>query len=131
MEQVRFSSLRGPAPSSGVHVLRASRGEQPGRDNGVGQAGQAALELVNQLATTITENERRSESLIERAVRHMEAAEERIRTLEARAVAAENRAATAEARAADAEAWVQRLHQELRDKFAVRQPRQGARTAAA
>src|SRR6478609_5877501 len=102
-------------PAGAENILRIGRGEQPGtnpalRDGELSRKGQAALDLVGQVAETINATENRIETLLVRALDQLKQMEERNRTLE-------ERAAQAEARAREAEKWLMRLHLEMEDKF--------------
>jgi hypothetical protein len=90
------------------------------RDQAAKQTGQAALDLVHQVAAVIKANEARTETIVQRAIEELKAAEARIRALEARALEAETRAN-------EAEKWLMRLHEAIQEKLAD----WGARTARA
>ena len=101
--------------SSAENILRIGRGEQPAsnpalREGELSRKGQAALDLVSQVADTINATENRIETLLIRALEQLKQMEERNRALE-------ERAAQAEARAREAEKWLMRLHVEMEDKF--------------
>ena len=101
--------------SGAENILRMGRGEQPApnpalRDGELSRKGQAALDLVSQVADTINATENRIETLLVRALEQLKQMEERNRALE-------ERAAQAEARAREAEKWLMRLHVEMEDKF--------------
>jgi hypothetical protein len=72
--------------------------------------GQAALDLVAQVADTISQTENRIETLLVRAL-------EQIKTMEDRNRLLEERAEKAELRAREAEKWLMRLHVEMEDRF--------------
>lgn len=118
--------------SGAENILRIGRGEQPApnpalRDGELSRKGQAALDLVSQVAETINDTESRIEMLLVRALDQLKQIEERNRTLE-------ERAAQAEARAHEAEKWLMRLHVEMEDKFVSwkgRQARNQTESAAA
>ena len=101
MEPFR-QSMR-PRPGLAENILRLGRGgEAPAqspvlRDAELSRKGQAALDLVSQVADTLSQTENRIETLLVRAL--------------------EERAAQAEARAREAEKWLMRLHVEMEDKF--------------
>ncbi len=118
MEPYR-QSMRTRSPLAGAeNILRIGRGEQaaaPGansviRDAELSRKGQAALDLVSQVADTISATENRIETLLVRALEQLKTMEDRNRVLEERAVAAETRAR-------EAEKWLMRLHVEMEDKF--------------
>jgi len=97
------------------NILRIGRGEQPvpnavRREAELSRKGQAALDLVGQVAETINATENRIETLLVRALDQLKQMEERNRALE-------ERAAQAEARAREAEKWLMRLHAEMEDKL--------------
>jgi hypothetical protein len=97
------------------NLLRMARREPPPvtppvRDGEMSRKGQAALDLVSQVADTINATETRIEMLLVRALEQLKQMEERNRSLEERAIAAE-------ARAREAEKWLMRLHVEMEDKF--------------
>ena len=97
------------------NILRIGRGEQApansvARDGELTRKGQAALDLVSQVADTINATENRIETLLVRALEQLKTMEDRNSVLEARAV-------EAEARAREAEKWLMRLHVEMEDKF--------------
>ena len=101
--------------SGAENILRIGRGgETPvsstARDGELTRKGQAALDLVSQVADTINATESRIETLLIRALEQLKQMEERNRALE-------ERAAQAEARAREAEKWLMRLHVEMEDKF--------------
>ena len=107
-------------PRSGVaaaeNILRIGRGEQPQansvvRDAELARKGQAALDLVSQVADTISQTENRIETLLVRAL--------------------EERAEAAELRAREAEKWLMRLHVEMEDKFNSWKGQQARGSAAA
>jgi hypothetical protein len=115
MESFR-QSTRQRSPLAGVeNILRIGRGEQAPansvvRDGELNRKGQAALDLVSQVADTISATENRIETLLVRALEQLKTMEDRNRVLEARVV-------EAEARAREAEKWLMRLHVEMEDKF--------------
>jgi hypothetical protein len=115
MEPFR-QSMRPRSSLAGVeNILRMGRGEQAPanpaiRDGELTRKGQAALDLVHQVADTISATENRIETLLVRALEQLKTMEDRNRVLEARAVEAENRAR-------EAEKWLLRLHVEMEDKF--------------
>lgn len=118
MEPYR-QSMRPRSPLAGAeNILRIGRGEQAAapvansliRDAELSRKGQAALDLVSQVADTISATENRIETLLVRALEQLKTMEDRNRVLEERAVAAETRAR-------EAEKWLMRLHVEMEDKF--------------
>jgi hypothetical protein len=120
-------------PRSGVagaeNILRIGRGEQPQansvvRDAELARKGQAALDLVSQVADTISQTENRIETLLVRAL-------EQLKTMEDRNRALEERAEAAELRAREAEKWLMRLHVEMEDKFTSWKGQQASGSAAA
>ena len=115
MEPFRQSARPRSSLAGAENILRIGRGEKPQanaavRDGELMRKGQAALDLVGQVADTISATEDRIESLLVRALEQLKAMEDRNRVLEARAV-------EAEARAREAEKWLMRLHVEMEDKF--------------
>jgi hypothetical protein len=100
--------------SSAENILRLGRIQSPEiptqRDGDVNRKGQAALDLVNAVADTITTTEGRIETLLVRALEQLRTMEERNRVLE-------QRVQQAEARAREAEKWLLRVHVEIEDKF--------------
>lgn len=100
--------------SSAENILRLGRAPTPeipaARDGDVNRKGQAALDLVNSVADTISVTEGRIETLLVRAL-------EQLRTMEERNRALEQRVAHAETRAREAEKWLVRLHIEIEEKF--------------
>ena len=77
-------------PRSGVagaeNILRIGRGEQPQansitRDAELSRKGQAALDLVSQVADTISQTENRIETLLVRALEQLKTMEDRNRLL--------------------------------------------------
>jgi hypothetical protein len=132
MEPFR-QSMRPRNSLSGVeNILRMGRGEpapaSPAvRDSELTRKGQAALDLVHQVADTISATENRIETLLVRALEQLKTMEDRNRILEERAIEAENRAR-------EAEKWLLRLHVEMEDKFTSwkgEQVRRSGSTAAA
>jgi hypothetical protein len=114
MEAFR-QSTRPRSLSGAENILRIGRGEQApansvARDGELTRKGQAALDLVSQVADTINATENRIETLLVRALDQLKQMEDRNRVLEERATAAE-------ARAREAEKWLMRLHVEMEDKF--------------
>jgi len=96
------------------NILRLGRtptNEIPTTTGGeVHRKGQAALDLVNAVADTISVTEGRIETLLVRAL-------DQIRQMEERNRALEQRVQQAETRAREAEKWLMRLHVEIEDKF--------------
>jgi len=133
MEPFR-QSMRPRSSLSGVeNILRMGRGEpapaaQPAiREGELTRKGQAALDLVHQVADTISATENRIETLLVRALEQLKTMEDRNRELEARVVEAESRAR-------EAEKWLLRLHLEMEDKLTSwkgEQTRRSGSTAAA
>jgi len=115
MEPFR-QSMRPRSSLAGVeNILRIGRGEQAPpnpalREGEMMRKGQAALDLVHQVADTISATENRIETLLVRALEQLKTMEDRNRVLETRAIEAENRAR-------EAEKWLMRLHVEMEDKF--------------
>ena len=110
MEQFRQSTRPRSSLAGAENILRIGRGEQPQgnsvvRDGELTRKGQAALDLVSQVADTISATENRIETLLVRALEQLKTMEDRNRRLEA------------EARAREAEKWLMRLHVEMEDKF--------------
>lgn len=113
MEQARQRSRH--AYGGAENILPLGRGnarpEVPtARDGDVMRKGQAALDLVHQVADTISVTENRIETLLVRALEQLRTMEERNKALEARALQAETRAR-------EAEKWLVRLHVEIEEKF--------------
>ena len=129
MEPFR-QSLRPRSSLAGAeNILRIGRGEQPAvssvvRDAELTRKGQAALDLVSQVADTISATENRIETLLVRALEQLKAMEDRNKVLE-------DRAAQAELRAREAEKWLMRLHVEMEDKFTSWKGQQARGSAAA
>ena len=120
-------------PRSGVagaeNILRIGQGEQPQsnsvvRDAELSRKGQAALDLVSQVADSISQTENRIETLLVRALEQLKTMEDRNRVLE-------ERAAQAELLAREAEKWLVRLHVEMEDKFTSWRGQQAPRGTAA
>jgi hypothetical protein len=116
MEPSRQAAPR--EPNLGIDkILRFARAQReqgvllPGRDEVTKETGQAALDLVHQVAAVIRANEARTETVVQRAIEELRSAEARIKALEARALAAETRAS-------EAEKWLMRLHEAIQDKLA-------------
>ena len=126
MEPFR-QSMRPHSGLAGVeNILRMGRAEpapaSPAvRDSELTRKGQAALDLVHQVADTISATENRIETLLVRALEQLKTMEDRNRELEARAVDAENRAR-------EAEKWLMRLHVEMEDKLTSWKGEQGRRS---
>jgi len=115
MESFRQSTRQGSHLAGAENILRIGRGERAAanpavRDGELNRKGQAALDLVSQVADTISATENRIETLLVRALEQLKTMEDRNRVLEARVV-------EAEARAREAEKWLMRLHVEMEDKF--------------
>jgi hypothetical protein len=115
MEPFRQSTRARSSLTGAENILRIGRGghapANPAvRDGELTRKGQAALDLVSQVADTISATENRIETLLVRALEQLKTMEDRNRELEARAI-------QAEARAREAEKWLMRLHVEMEDKF--------------
>ena len=115
MEPFRQSMRPRSSLAGAENILRIGRGEQAPansvvRDAELTRKGQAALDLVSQVADTISQTENRIETLLVRAL-------EQLKTMEDRNRALEERTLQAEARAREAEKWLMRLHVEMEDKF--------------
>lgn len=130
MEPFRQSMRPRSTLAGAENILRIGRGEQPAQQNPVlrdaelSRKGQAALDLVSQVADTISQTENRIETLLVRALEQLKTMEDRNRLLE-------ERAATAELRAREAEKWLMRLHVEMEDKFTSWKSQQARGPAAA
>jgi hypothetical protein len=131
MEPFRQSMRPRSSYATAENILRIGREEEErsapplgGREAEISRKGQAALDLVAQVADTISQTENRIESLLVRAL-------EQIKTLEDRNKALEERAIAAEARAREAEKWLMRLHLEMEDKLTSWKGQQGRGPAAA
>jgi hypothetical protein len=129
MEPFRQSMRPRNSYAGAENILRIGREERPApnppaRDAELSRKGQAALDLVAQVADTISQTENRIETLLVRAL-------EQIKTMEDRNKALEERAIAAEARAREAEKWLMRLHLEMEDKFTSWKGQQGRGPAAA
>jgi hypothetical protein len=124
MEPFRQSMRPRSSYATAENILRIGQDERPapppplGRDAELSRKGQAALDLVAQVADTISQTENRIESLLVRAL-------EQIKTLEDRNKELEERAIAAEARAREAEKWLMRLHVEMEDKLTSWKGQQG------
>jgi hypothetical protein len=115
MEPFRQSMRPRSGLAGAENILRIGRGEQApansvAREGELTRKGQAALDLVSQVADTISATENRIETLLVRAL-------EQLKTIEDRNRALEERTQQAEARAREAEKWLMRLHVEMEDKF--------------
>jgi hypothetical protein len=129
MEPFRQSMRPRSGLAGAENVLRIGRGEQAApspvlRDVELSRKGQAALDLVSQVADTLSQTENRIETLLVRALEQLKTMEDRNRVLEERAVAAETRAR-------EAEKWLMRLHGEMEEKFTSWKGQQGRGPAAA
>ena len=131
MEPFRQSMRPRSTLAGAENILRIGRGEQPApstnsllRDAELSRKGQAALDLVSQVADTISQTENRIETLLVRALEQLKAMEDRNRVLEERTIAAETRAR-------EAEKWLMRLHVEMEDKFTSWKGQQGRGSSAA
>jgi len=130
MEPFRQSMRPRNSYATAENILRIGRDEEPaaplppGRDTELSRKGQAALDLVAQVADTISQTENRIESLLVRALEQIKALEDRNKALEERAIAAE-------ARAREAEKWLMRLHVEMEDKLTSWKGQQARGGAAA
>jgi hypothetical protein len=129
MEPFRQSMRPRSGLAGAENILRIGRGEQPQanavvRDAELARKGQAALDLVSQVAETISQTENRIETLLVRAL-------EQLKTMEDRNQVLEERAAAAELRAREAEKWLMRLHVEMEDKFTSWKGQQARGSAAA
>jgi hypothetical protein len=129
MEPFRQSMRPRSTYADAENILRIGREEEPAthsvaRDAELSRKGQAALDLVAQVADTISQTENRVETLLVRALEQLKTMEDRNKVLEERAIAAE-------ARAREAEKWLMRLHLEMEDKFTSWKGQQGRGPAAA
>ena len=130
MEPFRQSMRPRSGLAGAENILRLGRGgEAPTqspvpRDAELSRKGQAALDLVSQVADTLSQTENRIETLLVRALEQLKTMEDRNRVLEERAVAAETRAR-------EAEKWLMRLHVEMEDKFTTWKGQQARGPAAA
>jgi hypothetical protein len=129
MEPFRQSMRTRSSLAGAENILRMGRGEQAKaspvvRDAELTRKGQAALDLVAQVADTISQTENRIETLLVRALEQLKTMEDRNRVLE-------ERAAQAELRAREAEKWLMRLHVEMEDKFTSWKGQQARGSAAA
>jgi len=129
MEPFRQSMRPRSSLAGAENILRMGRGEAPAansviRDAELTRKGQAALDLVSQVADTISQTENRIETLLVRALEQLRAMEDRNRVLE-------ERAAQADLRAREAEKWLMRLHVEMEDKFTSWKGQQARGSAAA
>ena len=115
MEPFRQSTRPRGSYAGAENILRIGRDERPpansvARDAELSRKGQAALDLVAQVADTISQTENRIETLLVRALEQLKTMEDRNKVLEERAIAAE-------VRAREAEKWLMRLHVEMEEKF--------------
>ena len=129
MESFHQSMRPRSSVAAAENILRIGRGEQPQgnsvvRDAELSRKGQAALDMMAQVADTISQTENRIETLLVRALEQLKTMEDRNRILE-------ERAAQAELRAREAEKWLTRLHVEMEDKFNSWKGQQAARGSAA
>lgn len=132
MEPFRQSMRQRSSYASAENILRIGREDRaapppqtgPVRDAELSRKGQAALDLVAQVADTISQTENRIETLLVRALEQLKTMEDRNKVLEERAIAAE-------ARAREAEKWLMRLHLEMEDKFTSWKGQPGRGPAAA
>jgi hypothetical protein len=110
-------------------IPRIARGERTPaneavRDRHLTRKGQAALDMVHQVADAVSAMESRLETRLVQVLEKLKLAEDRNRALEARA-------AQAETRALEAEKWLKRLHNAMEDKITSRMRAQGRFSAAA
>lgn len=117
MEQFR-QSKRNRSNAAGADILRIRRDEEAvfeafTREGELNRKGQAVLDLVSQVADSITTTETRIETLLTRALGQLRTLEERNQELEERAMAAETKAR-------EAEKWLVRLHNEMEAKLTAR-----------
>ena len=130
MESFHQSMRPRGSVAAAENILRIGRGEEQPQGNSVvrdaelSRKGQAALDMVAQVADTISQTENRIETLLVRALEQLKTMEDRNRILE-------ERAAQAELRAREAEKWLTRLHLEMEDKFTSWKGQQAARGSAA
>ena len=127
MEPFRQSMRPRSGAAGAENILRIGQGEQSNsvvRDAELSRKGQAALDLVSQVADSISQTENRIETLLVRALEQLKTMEDRNRVLE-------ERAAQAERRAREAEKWLVRLHAEMEDKFTSWKGHQARGTTAA
>jgi hypothetical protein len=82
------------------------------RENDLSRKGQAALDLIDQIADTISVTENRLEALLLQALDQLKAAEDQNGVLTVRATEAEGRAS-------EAVKWLRRLHDEVEVKLAA------------
>lgn len=117
MEQFR-QSKRNRSNAAGADILRIRRDEEAvfeafTREGELNRKGQAVLDLVSQVADSISTTESRIETLLTRALGQLRTLEERNQELEERAMAAETKAR-------EAEKWLVRLHNEMEAKLTAR-----------
>jgi hypothetical protein len=103
------ASAQSMGPQSGHEGLSVNRAVLRERD--LSRKGQAALDLIDQIADTISVTENRLEALLLQALDQLKAAEDQNGVLAVRATEAEGRAS-------EAVKWLRRLHDEVETKFA-------------
>ena len=101
MEQFRQSKRHRTSVAGAENILRMRRDEEAvfeafTREGELNRKGQAALDLVSQVADTISATENRIETLLVRALGQLRAMEDRNQELEERAIQAETKAREAE-----------------------------------
>ena len=100
------------------NILRIEGGERtsvdhPARDNALARKGQAVLDLIHEVADTMSAKEKRIEAALQQILDQIKGAEDRNRVLTVRVTQAESRAS-------EAVKWLKRLHDEIEAKFAQR-----------
>ena len=99
------------------NILRIEGGEQtsvdPARDNALARKGEAVLDLIHEVADTMSAKEKRIEAALQQILDQIKGAEDRNRVLTVRVTQAESRAS-------EAVKWLKRLHDEIEAKFAQR-----------
>lgn len=103
------SSARSVWPHTGYEVLSADH--LVSRENDLTRQGQAALDLIDQIADTIAAKENCLEGRLLQALDQLKAAEDRNGVLTIRATEAESRAS-------EAVKWLRRLHNDVEAKLA-------------
>ena len=95
------------------NILRIEGGEQTARDNALARKGEAVLDLIHEVADTMSAKEKRIEAALQQILDQIKGAEDRNRVLTVRVTQAESRAS-------EAVKWLKRLHDEIEAKFAQR-----------
>ena len=93
--------------------IRGTERTSVDRADALARRGQAVLDLIHEVADTMSAKEKRIEAALQQVLDQIKGAEDRNRVLTVRVTQAESRAS-------EAVKWLKRLHDEIEAKFAQR-----------